>query len=68
MIRNYFGKRTNAPQPLLIMLGLIWIVVLICLHDGSRPTFAWCAVGGAVLVTVYVAASFRAYLRARKPR
>jgi hypothetical protein len=61
MIREHFTNRTNAPQPQLLIAGVVWAIALICLNDGSRPKWAWAMVGAATLLTVYVALRFWMY-------
>jgi hypothetical protein len=65
MIRDHFSRRTNAPQPLLIILAVVWIIVIICVNQASRPQWAWYMVGMAALLTVYVAVRFRLYFGTR---
>jgi hypothetical protein len=68
MIREHFSNRTTAPQPQLLIAGMIWLIALLCLHDGSQPKWAWCMVGVAALVTVYVGARFWLYYGTRKAK
>jgi hypothetical protein len=68
MIREHFTNRTNAPQPQLLITGIVWIIALLCLNDGSRPKWAWGMVGMATLMTVYIAVRFWLYYRGPKAR
>jgi apolipoprotein N-acyltransferase len=61
MIRDHFARRTNAPQPQLLIAGVIWLIALLCLYDGSRPKWAWAMIGVAALLSVYVAVRFWLY-------
>jgi hypothetical protein len=67
-ISKHFSNRTAAPQPQLLIAGIVWGIALLCLNDGSRPKFAWAMVGIATLVTVYVAVRFWLYYGTRKVR
>ncbi|PSH05753.1 MAG: hypothetical protein CXZ00_01020 [Acidobacteria bacterium] len=67
-IRGRYSNRTDAPQPLAIIAVIIWVIALICLFDGTNLLYAWCMVGVATLVTVYVALRFWLYFGARKAR
>jgi hypothetical protein len=66
MIRDRYANRTNAPQPQMMIAGMIWAIALFCLFGGSQPKWGWCMVAIAVVDTVYVATRFLQYYGARK--
>jgi hypothetical protein len=61
MIREHFSNRTSAPQPQLLITGVVWVIALICLFGGSQPRYGWAMVGMAALLTVYVGVRFWLY-------
>jgi len=62
MIRDHFSNRTTAPQPLVLITGVLWGIALICVNAGTRPKWAWAMVICATLLTVYAAARMWIYL------
>jgi hypothetical protein len=63
MIRDHFANRTSNPMPQLLLACIVWVIAMICLHDGSHPTWAWCVVAAAALLTLWVGARLLLHLR-----
>jgi hypothetical protein len=68
MIRDHFSRRTNAPQPQLLIVVVIWLIALLCLHEGSQPQWGWGMVAAATLLSVYVAVRFWLYFGVGKDK
>ncbi len=62
MIREHFTNRTTAPQPLILITGVLWGIALLCVTQGSQPKWAWAMVICASLLTVYAAVRMWIYL------
>jgi hypothetical protein len=68
MLQGHFSNRTNAPQPQLLIVAVIWVIALICVSNGTNQKWAWCMVAMASVLTVYVGVRFWLYYGARKSR
>lgn len=68
MFRDHFANRTDAPQPQLLIAGMLWVVALICLFNATKPMLAWCVVGVATVHTIYAVLRFRHYYVEKKQR
>jgi hypothetical protein len=68
MIREFFAKRTNAPQPVLMFALTIWAIGLYCVFYGTRPRYGWYVLAIAALDTVYAGWCFWSFYGGRKTR
>ena len=66
MIREFFAKHTNAPQPKAVLALFVWVIALFCLFGGSSRNYGWAMIGVATVNSLWVAWCFWEYYGGRK--